>query len=294
MQAKWQEFLSQYGNLTRQQQQQMDHLALNGFPDELRKKAYLVISNAEDALINSIPLRSTLSDSQIANFRNQIHQDVGRTYKTCAWMGNPQNRTRIEMLLIRYVMVDEQLGYTQGMNFFATIFAQVMDDCEAFWTMYNLFNDRIHNQSFIMRPDMGGLLHHLDMHKIFLQNKIPQISNVMKKFKIEPILYAPVWFLSAGLGNPLPPQLLYLIIDRYVYFGQKSSHSLLLAFLKVREESIINAVNEQEIFKLISNVGLFFFNTDLTNFINIWNKMMISQDEYNAVFGEEEDDDMYY
>lgn len=287
--AKWKQLLSNYGNLTNQQQCEMDRMALNGFPDQLRCRAYLLISNAEDAMVNSIPLQSTLTDSQIHSFRGQIHNDVGRTFKTCTWMGNPQNRSRIEELLIRYVMVDEELGYTQGMNFFATVFVQVMDDCEAFWTMYNLFNDKIHNQSFLMRPGMSGLLHHLDMHKVFLKSRMPRISSVLERFNIEPILYAPAWFLSAGLGNPQPPQLLFLIMDRYVYFGQKSSHSLLLAFLKVQEQSIVNAKNDKEIFQAISNIGLFFFETDLTRFIDTWNGMMISQEEYNSVFGDDED-----
>ncbi|KAH0792182.1 TBC domain containing protein [Histomonas meleagridis] len=283
----WINYFEQYPDASPELEQKADQLALQGFPREIRKLAYLKISKAEDTIINTIPLSSSLSTDQINAFKKQIHNDVERTYKNCLWMHDPNNRLRIENLLVRYIMVDEGLEYTQGMNFFAAIFTQVLDDCEAFWTMYNLFNDYKHNQSFVMHADMTGLLHHLDVHKRFLKKRLPKISNVLEQFKVEPILYAPVWFLSGGLGNQMPSSMIYLIMDRYVYFGQRSTHSLLLAMMKTQEALILNASSSQEIFQAINSIGLLFFKINLKNFIECWNELMISQDEYEDEVGDD-------
>lgn len=100
---------------------------------------------------------------------------------------------------------------------------------------------------------------------------------------IDTIIYTPQWILSAGLGPSIPSSLIFLILDRYVYFGQRSTHSLLLALIQIQKQIILNAKISKEILEAINNFGLLFYQIDLDEFVLIWNDLMISEDDYNAV-----------
>ena len=158
-----------------------------------------------------------------------------------------------------------------------------MNNIEAFWTLYHLFHDKIHDQAFIMNKSMEGLMFHNKMHEIFLKACNLYVFKKFESMNIDTIIYTPQWILSAGLGPSMPSSLIYLILDRYVYFGQRSTHSLLLALIQTQQQIILKANVSKEIHEAINNFGLLFYQIDLEEFVSVWNDLMISEEDYNAV-----------
>ncbi|OHT13042.1 hypothetical protein TRFO_03456 [Tritrichomonas foetus] len=279
----WNLFLDRFPNLPQNHFDKLDQMALHGIPENIRKKAYLILTNSHNANQFPLPPLDDLPQEMIDMNKNQIHNDVKRTYKCMLWMMKPENKERSEKLLTHLMLSDAALGYSQGMNYFVPLFASIMNDCKTYWTIYHLFHDEIHNQAYIMDPSMEGLMFHLKVHDVFLQAKIPKIYKIMKTLEIDPILYVPQWMLTAGLGLSMPSSLVYLILDRYVYFGQRSTHSLILAFIKCQENLIAKATQQKDIHEILNNFGNLFFETNLKDFIKNWDGLMIPSPDYTAV-----------
>lgn len=278
----WDFFLKQSLNLSKEEKKLLDQIALHGIPKEHRKQAYLLLTNSLNTL-EEIPKVNNMTQDEIDASKTQIHNDIERTYKLMNWMKNEENRKRAEEVLNLLVMSNENISYTQGMNYFSPLIVSIMDNTEAFWTLYHLFQDKIHDQAFIMNRSMEGLMFHNKMHEIFLKACNPFVFNKFESMSIDPIIYTPQWILSAGLGPAMPSSLIYLILDRYIYFGQRSTHSLLLAVIQTQQQIILNAKVSKEIYEALNKIGYLFYQIDLDEFVSIWNDLMISKDDYNAV-----------
>lgn len=86
-----------------------------------------------------------MAQTEVDENQIQIHNDIERTYKLMNWMKIDENRKRPEHLLNLLIMSDDKLSYTQGVNYFSPLFASIMDNTEAFRTLYNLFHEKIHD-----------------------------------------------------------------------------------------------------------------------------------------------------
>lgn len=279
----WGIYLKQSFNLSKEDKKLLDQLALHGIPKEHRKQAYLLLTNSTN-LTEKIPNLNKMTQDEIDKNQNQIHNDIKRTYKLMNWMKIEENRKRAEYILNLLIMSDDSLSYTQGMNYFSPLIASMMDNTEAFWTLYHIFHDKIHDQAFIMGKSMEGLMFHNKMHQIFLKACNPSVFGRFENMSIDTIVYTPQWILSAGLGPSMPSSLIYLVLDRYIYFGQRSTHSLLLALIQIQKPIILSTkASKEKILEAINNFGLLFYQINLDEFISIWNDLMISEDDYNAV-----------
>ena len=278
----WGAYLKQSPNLSKEDKKLLDQLALHGIPKEHRKKAYLLITKSTN-LTDEIPKLNKMEQDEINKNQTQIHNDIERTYRLMNWMKKDENRKRAEEVLNLLILSDENLSYTQGMNYFSPLIVSMMNNIEAFWILYHLFHDKKHDQAFIMNKSMEGLMFHNKMHEIFLKACNPYVFQKFESMNIDTIIYTPQWILSAGLGPSMPSSLIYLILDRYVYFGQRSTHSLLLALIQTQQQIILKANVSKEIHEAINNFGLLFYQIDLEEFVSVWNDLMISEEDYNAV-----------
>lgn len=277
----WDILLDMYSKLSQSQLKKLDLLILKGIPKQHRARAYKIFTKSE-SITDPIPYDEKYTERDIKLNQIQIHNDIERTYRMMIFMGSSHNRQRVEDVLLKVVNSDSVLGYAQGMNYFGALITSILNDNDSFWTIYNLFHDKLHNQSFILNKSMEGLIYHVRLHRLFLHAKLPYVFRQFEKLNINPMLYAPQWILTAGLAPAMPSTLVYLILDRYVYWGQRSTHGLLLALIKWQEPIILNAKLSKEIFESLNNIGTLFFEIDMDQFIQSWNELTIPEDEYTA------------
>jgi hypothetical protein len=184
---------------------------LKGIPQPKREQIWLWLIKANKSLCVSASVSGSVSftSQTYAELKKQttIHQhaillDLGRTFPTHA------NFTRkfgagqhaLFNVLKAYSILDNEVGYCQGMSFIVGILLIHVDNDEekAFNLLRHLLIELNFRQQY--RPDMVQLQKYMYQFTRLLETRLPDIYNHFELYDVTTSLYAAPWFLSKLLS----------------------------------------------------------------------------------------------
>ena len=150
----------------------------------------------------------------------------------------PSHRS-LHNVLKEYLVYNREVGYTQGMNFIASIPLLYMDEEEAFWVMAGLLKggDKKRIRAVYLE-DLPLLRQYLFQFEMLLKEHLPKLATHFEEETIVPTLYASSWFITAFAAD-LPLPLVVRIWDIFLYEGVKIIFRVGLALLTLFHDDLL-------------------------------------------------------
>ena len=211
---KWKDIIKNWDTVLKTDRKSIIRSLKLGVPAKYRKYVWPLLTDAKKVKEKSeFDYQSLLKKSESERI---IDCDVPRTFPNDPSF-TEELRKSLRNVLVAYSNADPEVGYYQGMNFVAGLFLYYMDEEITFWSFYSLMQ-RSHRNFFINRfqhfHEISPLIEYL------VEEKFPSISKLLKKQKISPILYTPVWFITCYIGSDLDFKMISFIFDQYLAFGE--------------------------------------------------------------------------
>ncbi|GFX72933.1 TBC1 domain family member 1 [Trichonephila clavipes] len=121
---------------------------------------------------------------------------IGRTYPGHPYFKQVLGPGQLSLfsLLKAYSVVDEEVGYCQGLSFLGGILLLHLDEEKSFHAMKHImFTLGLRNQ---YKSDMGALQVQMYQLARIIQNTVPEVHELFDKYEVSPMLYAAPWFLT--------------------------------------------------------------------------------------------------
>jgi len=236
---------------------QMENSLRNGIPESLRPQIWAFLANTQKLKSNYSKGYFQKLKSTPSQYDDQIKRDLNRTFGDHFFF-NDQNEGKGQQALYQvlraYANFDEEVGYTQGMNFIAGTILIILDPNnfkmsqnsffkgydekyieETFWIFVHIFyvkNYRvIYKKEF---PKLTEMINYLDAQ---IQEKTPDIANFIKEKNLETFLCFHQMFLSLLLVHtPIP--ISTRILDLFLIEGERTLFKTLIKALGICSKEI--------------------------------------------------------
>lgn len=191
----------------------------------------------------------------------------------------------MEKVLRAYSIVDEELGYSAGMNFVANILASIMDGNECFWTFYGVMNGpRTRLREFYLN-DSTRLRKCIVVLKFLLRKNECKLMNRLDACKIDFYSFAPQWFKTAFLCYYWSDELSYRIMDLFLYYGDHFLVTFAYVVFKIHRREIMNLPAGVTV-SLLSHLDQSKSMTDVDKIFKYVKKNFISSKEFQKISNE--------
>ena len=194
-----------------------------------------------------------------------IIKDIDRTFPKNTFFNQKYGggQRSLYKVLVNYSKYNKEVGYVQGMGFITALLLTYMDEERSFFMLHALMKKRELESLYLPGfPDLSKKLYVF----LNLQKKlIPKIYNTFKKFDIVPFTYSSEWFLCL-FSRSLKFNSLVRIFDTFILEGYKIIYRFALAFLKSKENKIIECKEMDSLFKVIKSC---FENVDIEEMMKI-------------------------
>ncbi|XP_038647357.1 TBC1 domain family member 1 isoform X6 [Scyliorhinus canicula] len=196
---------------------------------------------------------------QLTSHQHAILIDLGRTFPTHPYFTTPLGAGQLSLynLLKAYSLLDQEVGYCQGLSFVAGILLLHMSEEDAFHMLKFLMYDVGLRKQY--RPDM-----------IILQIQMYQLSRLLHDYhrdlychfeenEISPSLYAAPWFLTV-FASQFPLGFVARVFDMIFLHGSEVIFKVALSLLGSHKPLILQHESLESIIDFIkctlSNLGL--------------------------------------
>ena len=261
---KWNYMLSNYDEFCKKNFNKLKERVRKGIPDSLRGYAWQKIINLDEFYKKD--LFQNLNEENIdPQLEEVILKDLDRTFPKCTFFKEKYGggQRQLYKVLINYSKYNKEVGYVQGMGFITALLLTYMDEERSFFMLHALMKKRELESLYLPGfPDLNKKLYVL----LNLQKKlIPKVYNTFRNNDVIPFSYASEWFLCL-FSRSLRFNSLVRIYDTFILEGYKVIYRFSLAFLKAKEESIIECNDMDSLFKTIRKC---FENVDIEEIIKI-------------------------
>ena len=261
---KWNYMLTNYEEFNKNHFGKLKERVRKGIPDSIRGYAWQKIINLDEFYKKE--LFQSLNDQPIDNNLEQvILKDIDRTFPQCTFFKEKYGggQRQLYKVLANYSKYNKDVGYVQGMGFITAVLLTYMDEERSFFMLHALMKKReLENLYLPGFPDLKKKLYVF----LNLQKKlIPKIYHTFKKFEINPFTYASEWFLCL-FSRSLRFSSLVRVYDTFILEGYKVIYRFALAFLKSREQNIIQCTAMDTLFKVFKTC---FENVDIDEIFKI-------------------------
>ena len=246
---KWNFMLSNFDDFYKNNFAKLKTRVRKGIPDSLRAYAWQKIINLDEFYQKDVFQK--LSEEEVdANLEAVIIKDIDRTFPKCTFFKEKYGggQRQLYKVLVNYSKYNKEVGYVQGMGFIAALMLTYMDDERAFFMIHALMKKRELESLYLPGfPELNKKIYVL----LNLQKKfIPKIYNVFRKFEVIPYSYASEWFLCL-FSRSLRFNALVRIFDTFILEGYKVIYRFALAFLKRKEQKLIECTGLDVLFKIL-------------------------------------------
>lgn len=181
-----------------------------------------------------------------------IDRDLDRTFPNavpfCATGGEGQSR--LKRVLFAYAGYDQDLGYTQGMNFIVAMLLGFMPEKEAFWVLVGLMEGERFELERMFCASMPLAHTWFYCMEQLLNQRLPEIYAKFKEYGFQPIMYAAEWLFSL-FSKTFPKSLVARIWDVFFFDGWPVVFSTALAIIYKRRKAILATTGAAELMMLI-------------------------------------------
>ena len=256
---KWNYMLSNFDDFVKNHYSKLKERVRKGIPDSLRGYVWQKILNVDVEFYKKDLYMQLNEESGDKNLEEVIIKDIDRTFPKNTFFNQKYGggQRSLYKVLVNYSKYNKEVGYVQGMGFITALLLTYMDEERSFFMLHALMKKRELESLYLPGfPDLNKKLYVF----LNLQKKlIPKIYNTFKKFDIVPFTYSSEWFLCL-FSRSLKFNSLVRIFDTFILEGYKIIYRFALAFLKSKENKIIECKEMDSLFKVVKSC---FENVDI-------------------------------
>ncbi|XP_007449466.1 PREDICTED: TBC1 domain family member 1 isoform X2 [Lipotes vexillifer] len=196
---------------------------------------------------------------QLTSHQHAILIDLGRTFPTHPYFSAQLGAGQLSLynILKAYSLLDQEVGYCQGLSFVAGILLLHMGEEEAFTTLRFLMFDMGLRKQY--RPDMITLQIQMYQLSRLLHDYHRDLYNHLEEHEIGPSLYAAPWFLTV-FASQFPLGFVARVFDMIFLQGSEVIFKVALSLLGSHKPLILQHENLETIVDFIKstlpNLGL--------------------------------------
>ncbi|EAY23308.1 TBC domain containing protein [Trichomonas vaginalis G3] len=255
-----------------------------GVPTKYRADVWALLTNS-----HTVKSKANFTYSQLdkvnSNSSQIISHDVPRTMPS--WSNDNSQRFLDELsrLLNAYANVDPELGYTQGMNFIASMFLLYQPEEQAFWSFYSLmFQSSLPHRLFFIQDFPKLRLHKTLVDRLIYQN-FPDIYHAFEERMLDSTIFTPMWLMVCFLSGNFGLELSTFIFEQFLAFGVAPLLSFGLGILEIHKNTLRNDGFE-ELLHVLTNPGSSPLMKDKQRINTAWDKMWITTKKYHELLKE--------
>nr|XP_019597493.1 PREDICTED: TBC1 domain family member 1 isoform X3 [Rhinolophus sinicus] len=189
---------------------------------------------------------------QLTSQQHAILIDLGRTFPTHPYFSAQLGAGQLSLynILKAYSLLDQEVGYCQGLSFVAGILLLHMGEEEAFHMLKFLMFDRGLRKQY--RPDM--IILQIQMYQLsrLLHDYHRDLYNHLEEHEIGPSLYAAPWFLTV-FASQFPLGFVARVFDMIFLQGTEVIFKVALSLLGSHKPLILQHENLETIVDFIKN-----------------------------------------
>ncbi|KAI5481236.1 Rab GTPase activator [Pseudohyphozyma bogoriensis] len=246
----WGAVMNDYESVAASQPKELSRAIQQGIPQALRGMTWQLMAASKD-----IALEATYSSllKQPSIHEKSIGRDLSRTFpKHEYFVEGGAGQQNLFNVVKAYSLYDEEVGYTQGLQFIVGPLLLNMPDEEAFCVLVRLM------KSYDLRshytPNMPGLQLRLFQFDRLLEELLPAVFMHLLRQGVKSSMYASQWFLTL-FGYRFPLELVSSVFDLVFAEGVEAIFRFALAILKNNEQRILE-LEFEELIEYLKN-GLF-------------------------------------
>ncbi|GAA5954989.1 hypothetical protein JCM8115_005588 [Rhodotorula mucilaginosa] len=247
----WGRVMSDYEEVARSQPRELSRAIQRGIPPALRGMTWQLMSAAKDENLEFV--YSELL-KQTSPHEKSIARDLNRTFPKHEYFKDAEGvgQENLFNVVKAYSIYDDEVGYTQGLQFIVGPLLLNMPDEEAFCVLVRLM------ESYDLRshytPNMPGLQLRLFQFDRLVEELVPSVFLHLLRQGVKSSMYASQWFLTL-FGYRLPLELVSSVFDLVFAEGVEALFRFAVALLK-RNEAYLLTLEFEELIDFLKN-GLF-------------------------------------
>ncbi|XP_044105809.1 TBC1 domain family member 4 isoform X1 [Neovison vison] len=187
---------------------------------------------------------------QLTAQQHAILVDLGRTFPTHPYFSAQLGAGQLSLfnLLKAYSLLDQEVGYCQGISFVAGVLLLHMSEEQAFEMLKFLMYDQGFRKQY--RPDMMSLQIQMYQLSRLLHDYHRDLYNHLEENEISPSLYAAPWFLTL-FASQFPLGFVARVFDIIFLQGTEVIFKVALSLLSSQETLIMECENFESIVEFL-------------------------------------------
>ncbi|BFZ14941.1 hypothetical protein BsWGS_17980 [Bradybaena similaris] len=174
---------------------------MKGVPRTLRGQVWLLLMQQQQirTAVPGAAHESAAYEELLKQFTTHQHAiliDLGRTFPKHPYFSKSLGAGQLQLfnLLKAYSLLDQEVGYCQGLSFIVGMLLMHMEEISAFHVLKYLMNDLGLREQY--RPNMKALQLKLYQLTRLLHDRYKDVYEHLESHEISPSLYAAPWFLT--------------------------------------------------------------------------------------------------
>jgi len=211
---------------------------LTSISDEKRSRAHRILETADSKLEES-------ESGQTA--KEAIGKDLNRTYPFHTQFQSLEGQKSLETVLAAYAVVDDEVGYCQGMSFVTAMFLMYMNEDDAFCLLETVMGQKPWMMREMFKPDMAAIAVRLYQYEQILKVAARKVQKHFADLGFEPSMYATHWMATIFAYN-FPFFLVVRIWDIFLLQGWSIVIGASVAFWRIHEKLICGVSTFEALF----------------------------------------------
>ncbi|XP_067663827.1 TBC1 domain family member 1-like isoform X1 [Haliotis asinina] len=205
---------------------------------------------------------------QLTTHQHAILIDLGRTFPSHPYFATQLGPGQLELfnILKAYSLMDQDVGYCQGLSFVAGILIMHLEECQAFEVLKFLMFELGLRQQY--RPNMMALQIKLYQLTRLLHDHHKDLYNHFETHEIAPTLYAAPWFLTL-FASQFPLGFVARVFDMIFIQGTDALFKVALVLLGNHRELIMQCDSFETVVE--------FLKTTLPDMVHVQMERVVNQ-----------------
>ncbi|KAJ8956370.1 hypothetical protein NQ318_015108 [Aromia moschata] len=199
------------------------------------------LTSHQHAILIDLGKRNEKCPSTLINIPN-----TGRTFPNHSYFSSHLGPGQLALfnLLKAYSLLDQEVGYCQGLSFVAGVLLLHMEEHQAFFLLRHLMYRRGLRKQYL--PDMVVLQIKLYQLSRLVHDQLPELYNHFDFYEVAPTLYAAPWLLTI-FASQFPLGFVTRVFDLMFLEGPDVVFRVALALLSFHKEKLLICDSFEEI-----------------------------------------------
>ena len=255
-----------------------------GVPTKYRGDVWYLLTNAKEVKAKAGFTYASLNKTD-SNSQRIISVDVPRTLPTWQPATTTGLLDQLGRLLNAYANVDPDLGYTQGMNFIASMFLIYQSEEDAFWSFYALMYQSSLPHRLFFVPNFPNLSIHKQIVDQYIFQRFPEVYHAFEERKLDSTIFIPMWFMVCFLSANFDLDLSTFIFEQFLAYGIAPLLSFGLGILEIHK-NVLREQGFESLLQVLTNPGNSPLMKDKQKINAAWGKHWITTKEYKRTLKE--------